>query len=122
MPDHVLPVCRQLDLTDWNRHLTGGFEDFVGRFVDPRTGVVYDSPADPAAMAAADQPGEPFRHHDLDTIEGFPFHSGGTAWPAPHEIAASVPAVNGWRTPIENGPCHGGMLLWGLSRGAVSLL
>ena len=113
----------RLDVSPWLGPLTEAFDVYWRTYVDPDTGVVYDSPNDPAAMAKADHEVQAFRH---TASEAFPIPEEYArpdlgAWPTPEEIAASVPCVNGWFTPIENAASRGAMLLAGLVRGAFDL-
>lgn len=92
------------------------FENYVRRYVDPVTGICYNSPINPAAMGAADHPVNEFKH----ILTGVPEPPANyarpdlRAWPTPEEVACSWPHIGGWNTPIEDCALQGGLSLIGL--------
>jgi len=112
-----------LDVNTWMDKFTAMFEAFRKTYVDPDTGLVYDSPYDPEAISRADREIGGFRQTAPDAFELPADYARPDlgAWPTPEEVAAAAPCVNGWFTPIENAASRGSMLMAGLARGAFAL-
>ena len=112
-----------IDVSAWDDVLTQWFERYWDAFVDPDSGIIYDNPVDLVTRSRADCDIGTFQHTSPEDFQ-FPDDYARPdlgSWPTPEEVAASVPAINGWFTPIENAASRCGMLLAGLVRGAFAL-